>query len=192
MSSATTQGRPTRGAFQTDSAHLALGVAAPLATVALAYALWSVSDRLLYIGPLDRAAFGWAVVVPVWALAPVAAAFAWRRLTSRGIAVAAAAVGLIVGGAAAALLWSALAIPDCQFGAIRSPAELVLPSLVIGLVIGTGLSAAGLLSATLLRGGHPWLASAAGAGSGLALVFVALFVASVVLPGPSCQRPPLG
>lgn len=81
MHSATTKGRATGGTFQRNGAHLALGVAASLATVALGYALWSVSDRLLYIGPLDRAAFGWAVVVPVWALAPVAAALAWRRLT---------------------------------------------------------------------------------------------------------------
>jgi hypothetical protein len=192
MSSATTQGRPTGGTDETNAAHLALGVLAPLATVALAYGLWFVSDRLLYIAPLDRAAFGWAVVVPVWALAPVAAAFAWRRLTPRGITMAAAALGLIVGGLAAGLLWSAFAFPNCQFGAIRSPIELVPPSVIVGLVIGTGLSAAGLLSATLLRGGHPWLASAAGAGSGLALVFVALFAAAVVLLGPSCQRPPLG
>ena len=101
MSSATTQGRLTGGTDETNAAHLALGVLAPLATVALAYGLWFVSDRLLYIAPLDRAAFGWAVVVPVWALAPVAAAFAWRRLTPRGITMAAAALGLIVGGLAA-------------------------------------------------------------------------------------------
>jgi len=192
MHSATTQGRPTEGTSPTNGAHLALGIAAPLATVALAYALWSVSDRLLYIGPLDRAAFGWAVVVPVWTIAPVAAAFAWRRLSPRRTAVAAAALGLIISFAAAALLWSAFAFPNCQFGAIRSPIEVVPPSVIVGLIIGFGLAAAGLLSATLLRRGHPWRASAAGAGSGLALVFVALFAATVVLLAPSCQRPPLG
>jgi hypothetical protein len=192
MHSATTRGRPTEGTFPPNGAHLALGIAAPLAIVALAYALWSVSDRLLYIGPLDRAAFGWAVAVPVWALAPVAAAFAWRRLTPRGTAVAAAALGLIVSGVAAALLLSALAFPNCQYGAIRSPIEVVPPSVIVGLVIGFGLAAAGLLSVALLRGGHPWRASAAGAGLGFALVFVTLIAAAVVLLGPSCQRPPLG
>lgn len=191
MSSATTQGR-LAGRPIASWPHLALGVAAPLATVALAYALWSVSHRLLYIGPLDRAVFGWSVVVPIWALAPLAAAFAWRRLTRRGSAAAAAAVGLIISGVAAALLWSAFAFPNCQFGAIRGPAELVVPSVMVGLVIGFGLSAAGLVSLAVLRSGHPWWASAAGAGSGLALVFVALFAAAVVLLGPSCQRPPIG
>ncbi|MBA2373099.1 MAG: hypothetical protein H0V74_02700, partial [Chloroflexi bacterium] len=46
------------------SARVAWGTAVPLALVALAYALWWLSDRLGYIGPLDRAAFGWAVVIP--------------------------------------------------------------------------------------------------------------------------------
>src|SRR5437773_887043 len=50
-----------------------VGVAVPLALVVLAYFLWQVSDRLLYIGPLDRAAFEWSVVIPIWIGAPVAA-----------------------------------------------------------------------------------------------------------------------
>lgn len=192
MSSVTAPSRSDGHDLHSHGTDVALGVAAPLAVSALAYALWSVSDRLLSIGPLDRSAFGWAVVVPVWALAPVAAAIAWRRLTPHAIAVAAGALGLGVSGVAAALLWSSLAFPNCQFGAIRGPGELVAPSVIVGLVIGFGLSAAGLVSTRLLRGGHPWWAIAAGAGSGLALVFVALFAAALVLLGPTCQRPPLG
>jgi len=191
MSGAATQGGPRPQTVRETSAHLALGIAAPLATAAVAYALWFVSDRLRYIGPLDRAAFAWAVVVPVWVIAPVAAGFAWRRLTPRSTAVAAAAVGLIVGGVASALLWSALAYPNCEFGAIRSPIELVPASVFVGLVIGAGLSSSCLLAVALVRGGHPWWASLVGAGSGLALVFVALLAAAVVLLGPACQRPPL-
>jgi hypothetical protein len=157
----------------------------------VAYALWFLSDRLLYIGPLDRAAFGWAVVVPVWAIAPVAAAFAWRGLTPRSTSLAAAAVGLIVSGVASAVLWSALAHPSCEFGAIRSPIELMPPSVFVGLVIGVGLSTSCLLAVGIVRRGHPWWASVFGAGSGLALVFVALLAAAMVLLGPACQRPPL-
>ncbi len=58
-------------------------VLVPLALVGLAYVLWWISDRLLYVGPLDRAAFGWVVVVPVWIAAPVAAGFVWRTLDRR-------------------------------------------------------------------------------------------------------------
>jgi len=174
------------------TARVLLGVAAPIATAALAYLLWLLGDRLLYVGPLDRATFDWAVVVPVWAVAPVAAAFAWRRLTTRGTLVAAVAVGLIVGGVASALLWSAIAFPNCEFGVIRSPTELVPPSVFVGLVIGAGLSVSSLLSVAFNRRGHPWWASVVGAGSGFALVLVAVLAASTVLLGPACQRPPLG
>jgi hypothetical protein len=51
-----------------------LAIVAPLVVVDVAYLLWAVSDRLLYVGPLDRATFGWLVVVPVWLAAPIAAA----------------------------------------------------------------------------------------------------------------------
>lgn len=65
----------------------------PLAGAGLAYLLSWVSDRLLYIGPFDRAAFGWFVVVPVWALTPLAAAVAWRAIDARDAAWAAAVAG---------------------------------------------------------------------------------------------------
>ena len=67
-------------------ARLGFAVAAPLAALAAAYVLWRMSNELLWIGPLDRAAFGWLVVVPVWALAPVAAASASRALSMRASA----------------------------------------------------------------------------------------------------------
>lgn len=180
----------SRWADRGGGVHLALGVAAPLAVVALAYGLWSVSDRALTIGPLDRAAFGWAVVGPIWALAPVAAGFAWQRLTARATAMAATALGLIVGAVATALVWSAVVHPNCEFGAARTPIEMVAPSIFVGLVIGAGLGGAGLLSAAHLRGGRPWWAVAVGAGSGLAVIFAAVLAAATVLLGPACQRPP--
>lgn len=169
----------------------ALGVAVPLALVALAYALWWISDRLLYIGPLDRAAFGWAVVVPVWLAAPVAAGFAWRGLTSWTRNIAALVVGALVAGVAAVLFWQSVAYPNCEYGATHTPAEWILPSLALGAVIGGGLAISGLVTSAVVRQGRPWLAVVVGAGTEFVMVFAAILVAGMVLLGPGCQRPPV-
>lgn len=180
-------GRPTGG----PAVRLGLGVAIPLAIIALTYGLWWISDRLLYIGPLDRAAFGWAVVLPAWLSAPIAAGLAWRRLTSRSTLVAAVVLGVVVSSVAAFLFWQAVAHPDCEFGAVRLPIDFVLPSLFLGMVIGAGPAVGGLIAVPLVRGGHPWRAAVLSAGTELVLVFVAMLAATAVLLGPGCQRPPL-
>jgi hypothetical protein len=170
---------------------LALGIAVPLALVALAYALWWVSDRLLYIGPLDRATFGWAVVVPVWLAAPVAAGFAWRGLASRARNIAALLVGAVVAGVAAVLFWQSVAYPDCAYGATHTPTDWILPSLVLGVVIGGGLAVSALVTSAFVRQSRPWLAAVLGAGTEFVMVFAAILVAGMVLLGPGCQRPPV-
>ena len=170
---------------------LGLAVAAPLAVVALAYALWWVSDRLLYVGPLNRAAFGWAVVVPVWLCAPIAAGLAWRRLTVRATAAAAVLSGTVISSVSAFLFWQAAAHPGCEYGATRTPLEWVVPSLFVGIVVGAGVAASGLLSVMIVRRGHPWRAAVTGALVGLACIFVAIFVFVIVTPGLGCQRPPI-
>jgi hypothetical protein len=168
----------------------ALGVAVPLALVALAYAQWWISDRLLYVGPLDRATFGWAVVIPVWLAAPVAAGFAWRGLGSRTRNAAALVLGLVVAFVAAALFWQSVAYPNCEYGATHTPAEWILPSLVLGAVIGGGLVASALVTSAVGRQGRPWFAVVVGAGVELVLVFAAIVTAGIMLAGPGCQRPP--
>lgn len=170
---------------------LGLAVAAPLAVVALAYALWWVSDRLLYIGPLDRAAFGWAVVVPVWLCAPVAAGLAWRRLTVRATAVAAVLSGTVISSVSAFMFWQAAAYPGCEYGATRTPLEWVGPSLFVGIVLGAGVAVSGPLAVMIVRSGHPWRAAVAGAGAAFVLIFVAILAFVVVASGPGCQRPPI-
>jgi hypothetical protein len=166
----------------------AIGV--PLAGVALAYALWFISDRLLYIGPLDRAAFGWLVVIPVWCLTPVLAAVVWHPLGPRLTAAVATVFGLTLSVTAAVLFWLSVASSDCEFGALRSPDEWVWPSLVIGLVIGGGLAAA-CLGTTAVAQQRRWgTVLLVGAGSALALVFVAILVATPFLMSGGCQRPP--
>jgi hypothetical protein len=180
-------GRPD----EAQAVNFGLGLGVPLAVVALAYGLWWLSDRLVYIGPFDRAAFGWAVVIPVWVSAPIAAGFAWRRLSARRTLVAAITVGAAVGAATAALLWQSVAYPACEDGAARAPADWILPSLFVGVIVGAGLAASGLLAVALLRRKQPWRAAILGAGAELALVLLAVVVAAGVMMGPSCQRPPI-
>lgn len=168
---------------------MALGVAVPLALVALAYALWWMSDRLLYIGPLDRAAFGWGVVIPVWLAAPFAAGFAWRGLTSRAESTAAVIVGTVIAGVAAVLFWQSVAYPGCEYGATHAPGDWVLPSLVLGAMIGGGLAVSGLIASRFARQGRPWRAVFLGAGTEIVMVFAAIIVAGMMLLWPGCQRP---
>jgi hypothetical protein len=183
---ATTDG----GSRRTYRAWVVIAVATPLASVALAYALWWISDRLIYIGPLDRAKFGWLVVVPVWALTPLVAAFAWRPLNTRQSAGAAGIVGLVITASAAVRLWLAAAFPACEFGAVRSPAEWILPSVIVGVVIGGGFAATCLGTAAVLRRWQWWSALLVGAPSAVALVFLAGLVAVPFIMTGGCQRPP--
>ena len=177
--------QPRRAAW----ARVVIAAAAPLAAVALAYLLWWISDRLVVIGPLDRAAFGWLVVVPVWALTPTIAAYAWRALEGEETSLVAAAVGLVIAALAALLFWLAAAFLDCEFGAVRTPAEWILPSVIVGLVIGGGFAATCLLTVAVARRGRWWSALLVGAGSALALVFLAILVAAPFVMSGGCQRP---
>jgi hypothetical protein len=175
----------------TSNARVAWGTAVPLGLVALAYVLWWLSDRLLYVGPFDRAAFGWAVVIPVWLAAPVAAGFAWRGLRSSTRNIMALVVGALVAGVAAVLFWQSVAYPNCEYGATHTPAEWILPSLVLGAVIGGGLAISALVTSATVRQGRPWLAVVVGAGTEVVMVFAAILVAGMMLLGPGCQRPPV-
>jgi hypothetical protein len=189
MASATID--PIGSASRRHPVRLMVGVVVPLAVVALAYGLWWVSDRLLYIGPLDRAAFGWLVVIPVWLAAPVAAAFAWRGLTSRDSIVAAIVVGATITGLAAVTFWQSVAYPDCAYGATHAPVDWVLPSLILGGVIGGGLAVSGLLALRFAREGRRLSTVILGAGTEILMVFAAILVAGAILLGPGCQRPPV-
>ena len=186
-------GAPTgpAGGSPIGRANLASMVGAPLVILAVAYALWWISDRLLYIGPLDRAAFGWAVVIPVWVAAPIVAGFAWRTASPTERAMAAVLVGSIVTAVATSLIWRAIAYTDCDTGALRSSIDWAGPSLIVGIAIGGGVAVSGTLVAQLARAGRPWLAVIAGAVTEVAMIFLAILVAADALFGPVCRRPPI-
>jgi hypothetical protein len=179
------------GGTPREGVQLGLGITAPVAVLALAYALYWISDRLLYIGPLDRAWFGWLVVVPLLLIAPVPAGLAWSRLTLPSVMVAAAVVATSVAAVEAALFWLPIAHVDCQFGSRMTPAEAVGPSLIVGLLMGVGYVLASRLVAALVRRGHPWWGSLLGMGSGLSVWTVTLFAGQALIPFGLCQRPPI-
>lgn len=168
----------------THAGRLRLGVAIalPLAVVALAYGLWRISDALLVVGPLDRAAFGWAVVIPVWCAAPVAAAFAWRSLSRGERRAAALAFALLVSAISGALLWQSVAFPECA-NPVRSAAGWIIPAVLVGLTIGGGLATSGLLGTAIVRSGHPWRAVLITAGTEFGMVFLAILAFVIVSLG---------
>jgi hypothetical protein len=169
-------------ASRAGPARLIVAIALPLAILVLAYGLWWISNALLYIGPLDRAAFGWAVVIPVWCAAPVSAAFAWRLLSRRERRGVALGFGLFVSAVSSVLFWQSVAFPECA-NPVRSAADWIIPALLLGLTIGGGLAASGLIGTAIIRSGHPWWAVAIGAGTEFGLIFVSLVVFVLVSAG---------
>lgn len=163
-------GRPDR------SPRFWLGLGVPLAVAVAAYVLWFISDRLVVIGPLDRAAFGWAVVIPVWLAVPVVGAFIWQPLTLQAARVAAIGVGLAITVVASVLFWESVAFPDCPGGPIRTAGQWIVPALILGLTIGGGVGLSGLIGTAILRSGHRWWSIAVTAGSGFVMTFVAILV----------------
>ena len=164
----------------------ALAIGAPLVVVGIAAALWLISDRLVSVRPLDRATFGWSVVVPLWAAAPFAAAIAWRQFSSRTRRLAAVACGLTVGVPVSILLWQAAAFPACV--PARQPQEWVLPAIILGGVVGGGFGLNNLLASNHVRAGQRWRALAIGAAGQLAIIGLGSVLAFWLFYGP-CQRP---
>lgn len=164
-------------------------VAIPLAVAGAAYGLWFVSDRLVQIGPLDRATFGWLVVIPLWAAAPVAAGPAWRRLPSATRWIASTICGLVVGAAITVLVWLDVSAPDCQFGPVRAPVDWSVPAIAVGLLIGGGFAIAGVVATRFVAAGRPWPALLLGATIQLAVAALAILFFSTQMITGLCQRP---
>lgn len=165
---------------------------APALTVAVACAAWWVSDRLGRVGPLDRAAFGWLVPIPLLLAAPVVAGLAWRRLGEREGVVAAMLSGATVAAASALLFWNAVTSAACETTPTRTPAEWIPPSLLAGALLGGGMVLGGVAATRLLRGGQPAAAvTAAVVLDGLVLAS-ALVILGVILSTPGCEGPPVG
>ncbi len=178
-----------RQASKTSAAPGPVHVLGPFAVTARAAGLWWLSDRLDGIGPLDRATFGWFVVIPVWFAAPIAAGLLWRSLDRHATAIAAAALAALEGVAAAGGFWASVAFPACEAAPVRSPLEWILPSVLVGLVVGGGLAVGGVACATLMRAGRRRSAIIAAAWIQAAVVALILVLLAVLLFTGGCQRP---
>lgn len=153
-----------------------------------AWSLWAVSDALLRIGPLDRAAFGWLVVVPLLVIAVPVAGEAWDRLDRRGRTLAAIALAVSVAVVVASALARSFLSTDCQSGSLWAPTELVVRSTVVGAVAGGAYALGGLLT---IRSGPSWSVRrwiiGSGIGIGVGVVWLTAFV--MAMPFAMCARP---
>lgn len=172
--------------------NLIRAIALPLVVLGLAYVLWRISDRLVWIGPFDRATFGWAIVIPVWLSAPIVAGVAWRAMPDSVVRLAAPTVGIALAAASGWLLWKAIAFPGCTYGSNLTPAEMALPAGITGLVLGGGVAAAGLIARNAFRRYAVVPAIGLGVVATVIAFVVTFFVAVAVLMNQGCQRPPVG
>jgi hypothetical protein len=153
-----------------------------------AWILWAVSDALLRIGPLDRAAFGWLVVVPLLVIAVPVAGEAWDGLDRGGRTLAALALAVSVAAVVATALSRAFLSVDCQTGPLWAPTELVVRSIVVSAVAGGAYAVGGLLT---IGSGPSWSARRWIIGSGIGIgVGVAWLIAfTLAMPFAMCARP---
>jgi hypothetical protein len=154
---------------------LLVAIAIPLALLALAYALWAISDRLLWIGPFDRAAFGWIVVAPLSWLAPGIAGLAWSPMPKERQLVAALIVGGTVAAVATALLANSIDYANCA--PVTSLAEVLPASIAIGVVIGLGPALGSFVAASVAGRLSGLGRVAAAVATGGLIGFVGLFAA---------------
>lgn len=171
---------------------LLVAIATPLALLSLAYALWAVSDRLLQIGPFDRAAFGWIFVMPVWLLAPGVAGLAWSRRPATSDAVATLIVGGAVAAASGLLLANSITFANCA--PVVSWTDNLPASLAIGAVIGAGPAIGSLAAASVAGrlGGLRRIVAAVATGAMISVVgfFAALVTFVLFFPPISCAPVP--
>ena len=174
---------------RSGGSRLAVAVVLPLALLAIAYAMWAISDRLLVIGPFDRAAFGWTFVLPLAWLTPGVTGLVWAGLSRRDRWLAAAVLAAILTALAGALLANATDTIGCA--PVTSWTQDLPRSLVVGLVIAAGPAGGGLFAAW--AAGHasgrwpPVAAIAAGAAAGAVSLFAAVLAFAVTfVVGVSC------
>ena len=164
----------------------ALGVAPVL--LLLAVAVWFVSDRLVTIGPFDRATIAWAVVVPLLALAPGAAALAGSGSTSPQLARLVVAVTSIVTGIVVVFgLASAITFVDCR--PATGPLEVVPRTLPTALALGIGFTTSVAAAWGPALHGRRVVALVVGAAVWIMAAVLGLFALFASFPPLSCGAP---
>ena len=160
----------------------------PLLAVAAAVAVWWASDRIGQVGPFDKATFGWLFVVPIWAVSPAAAGFAWRGLDATARRRAAVVDAIVVGGIAGLALWLGVVTVDCQLGLARTPLELMVPAAICGIVTGAVFGFGLVAASAQAAAGHVWRSVAVGVAVQLLLMAIIPTIAFIGFFGV-CARP---
>lgn len=163
--------------------------AGPLLLVA-SLAAWAISDRLVVIGPFDRAQIGWAVVVPLFVLAPGVLSLAWQSAstarTGRGVLVAlSAAIGVLAVGA--------LALTSVQIGCrtVASPIDVIPSALPVGVVAALAFAVSVLIGAQFGKHGRMRAAVLVGGGTAFVGLWATVAAFVVIFPAPSCAPVPM-
>jgi hypothetical protein len=158
------------------------------ALLVLGWVIWLVSDRLVIIGPFDRAQVEGVVVVPLLALAPGAAALAGRR-TGRPRLAGLVVAGVSIGVAVFVLIELATSITFLECRPVTSPVDVVPRVLAIAIVSGFGFAIPAAAAWGPAQAGRTLLALAVGAIVWMALSILAIGVFVVSFPALSCVPP---
>jgi len=160
---------------------------APLLVVG-GIALLKVSDVLLYIGPFDRASFGWAVPIPMILVAPavsgLVARWSRRRPAVWMLAASGAALGLFV----IAVLMATIDRIGCN----TNPGTQAILAMVapIGAMVATGYVGAGLVA--MRQRDRPVVGMLYGVSTAIAVGFVTLVVFGLEFQAGTCVPVPTG
>lgn len=174
---------------------LVVALVVPLAGAGLTYLLWSISDRLVVIGPFDRATFGWAFVIPTWIGSSIVTGWLWSFHSGRTAIALAAALFAVLALIVATMFWVGIvwSLQGCAYGPTRVPAEWILPALPVGGIIAGAFSLSALIASE--RFGEASrkraVASAIVAAvviNGFGFVTLAVLIA-VLFGGGGCNRP---
>lgn len=171
---------------------LIVGVAGPAALFAALFALWLASDRFVHIGPLDRGAFFWVVLLPLWCLSPAVAAWLWHWLGPDVVQPAAVLVGLGLAVVAGVILWYAGTADQstCEFGPRTDAPGLIVPMGGLGVLIGTGWAFGALVATWQFAQRRIGRGFVFGFGLMLLHFIVAMFATGgVIMVAGGCNRP---
>jgi hypothetical protein len=166
---------------------LATLIVAPLLLL-LGVAIWFVSDRLVVIGPFDRAQIGGLVVLPLFAIAPGAAALAGSGSSSPGLA------RLVVTGLSAAIalfvvigLAATVTFLDCR--PVTSQLQVVPHTLPTALVLSVGFAISTAAASGPALRGRALVTLLVGAAVWIVVIALGLFAFFISFPPLSCGAP---
>ena len=169
------------------SQSLATLIVAP-SLLLLAVAIWFASDRLIVIGPFDRATIGWAVVLPLLAIAPGAAALAWSSSTNQGLArLVVAGTSIVTGLFVVFGLTATVTFVDCR--PATGPLEVVPRTLPTAFVFGIGFAISAAAAWGPALHGRRFVAVVVGAAVWIVAAALGLFALFASFPPLSCGAP---